>query len=142
MTILYQLKSRERWVIRNNSAVWSGFDPCPVNFVHMKSSLVTTDLVPNYFSPVHDDCRGTALAAVCRGNAPVKDVVPVGRTGEHSGAAVITSSNINFCQRKYDCVILSCTWIDIMNQIRQIQMSFLWNSKKKNRTFDCCKKES
>lgn len=129
-------------MIRNNSAVRSGFDPRPVISVHMKSSLVTTDLVPNYFSPVLDDCRGTALGAVRRSDAPVEDVVPVRRTGEHSGVAVITSSNINFCQRKYDCGTLSCTWIVIMKEPIILIEYFVWNSKEKNRTFDCCKKES
>lgn len=132
-TILYQLESREWRVIRYNCAVWSGLDPRPVISVHVKGGLVTTDLVPNHFGPVHDDFRGTALVAVSRGDTPVEDVVPVGRTGEYSGVAVITSSYIYFCQREFNCVPLSCNWID--------PKILCWNSKKKNSSFDCWKKK-
>lgn len=93
-TILYQLKSRERGVIVKKWAVCSGFDPCYVISVHMKSGQVTTNFVSNHFNPVLHDCRGTMMGAISRYDAPVEDVVPVRRTREHSGVAVITSSNI------------------------------------------------
>lgn len=136
--ILLKHKSIEWWVIRINYAVWSGSDPRSVISVHIKSGLVT-NLVPSHFISAqwHNDFRGTALCVVCRGNAPVEDVVSLRRTREHTGVVVITTSNIYFFRRKYDCVIFSCSWVEKS----MVPMEYCFgNSKKNNRTFGCCKK--
>lgn len=137
-TILYQLKSRERWVIVNKSAVWSGLDPRSVISVHMKSGQVTTNFVPNHFNPVLHDCRRTARVSVSRGDTPVEDVVPVRRTGEHSGIIVITSSYIYLCHFKFDCT-LSCYRVNF-SQVPKTRIEKSWNSPKKNRIFNFWKK--
>lgn len=133
-TILYQLKSRERGVIVKKWAVCSGFDPCYVISVHMKSGQVTTNFVSNHFNPVLHDCRGTMMGAISRYDAPVEDVVPVRRTREHSGVAVITSSNIYLFHFKFDCT-LSCYRVFYHrgpNNRRQKS----WSSQKKNSIFN------
>lgn len=141
LSILYYLKSREWWVVRNNSAVWSGFDPRPVISVHMKSGLVTTNFVPNHSSPVLDNFRETVICAVSRGDAPVEDVVSVRRTGEHTGVVVITSSHIYFCQWKFYYSIWSCYWLCvIMNTPNNPCRAFFWNGKKYNRILNFWKK--
>lgn len=137
--ILYQLKPRERWVVINKKAVWSGIDPRSVIPVHMKSGLVTTNFVPNHFNPVLHDRRGTALVGNNRGDAPVEDVVSVRRTGEHSGVAVITSSNIYLFHFKFDCT-LSCYRV-ICPKV-PITTDKFWSSQKKNSIFNFWKKNS
>lgn len=137
--ILYQLKPRERWVVINKRAVWSGLDPRSVIPVHMKSGLVTTNFVPNHFNPVLHDRRGTALVDISRGDAPVEDVVSVRRTGEHSGVAVITSSNIYLFHFKFDCT-LSCYRVICPKVPKTTDKS--WSSQKKNSIFNFWKKNS
>lgn len=128
-TILYQLKSRERGVIVKKCAVCSGFDPCHVISVHMKSGQVTTNFVSNHFNPVLHDCRGTMMGAISRYDAPVEDVVPVRRTREHSGVAVITSSNIYLFHFKFDCT-LSCYRVFLSQRSKQPQAKILEQPEK------------
>lgn len=121
-------------MIVKKCAVCSGLDPRSVISVHMKSGQVTTNFVPNHFNPVLHDRRGTMIGAVSRGDAPVEDVVPVRRTGEHSSVAVITSSNIYLFHFKFDGSL--CCYRVIFHRGPNTRMEKSWNSQKKNSIFN------